>query len=55
MGSRPEKEISFTAPAVTRTFDGLLLDFDGTIVDSTAAIVKHWHWWVWSLCPVGCC
>ncbi|KAJ5794123.1 HAD-superfamily hydrolase subfamily IA variant 3 [Penicillium paradoxum] len=34
---------SFSAPAQVHTFDGLLSDFDGTIVDSTDAIVKHWH------------
>lgn len=27
---------SFSAPQQTLTFDGLLSDFDGTIVDSTA-------------------
>jgi glycerol 3-phosphatase-1 len=25
------------------TFDGILFDLDGTIVDSTNAIIKHWH------------
>ncbi|KAL4905900.1 hypothetical protein BDW74DRAFT_177598 [Aspergillus multicolor] len=34
---------SFSAPPQVLTFDGLLSDFDGTIVDSTDAIVKHWH------------
>ncbi|KAJ5098857.1 Glycerol-1-phosphate phosphohydrolase 2 [Penicillium argentinense] len=34
---------SFSAPTETVTFDGILSDFDGTIVDSTNAIVKHWH------------
>ncbi|PYH87266.1 HAD-like protein [Aspergillus uvarum CBS 121591] len=34
---------SFSAPPQILTFDGLLSDFDGTIVDSTDAIVKHWH------------
>ncbi|KAJ5995594.1 HAD-superfamily hydrolase subfamily IA variant 3 [Penicillium waksmanii] len=34
---------SFSAPTQNFTFDGILSDFDGTIVDSTAAIVKHWH------------
>lgn len=24
-------------------FDALLFDMDGTLIDSTAAIVKHWH------------
>ncbi|KAF3483233.1 uncharacterized protein GIQ15_02557 [Arthroderma uncinatum] len=33
----------FTGPRISLTFDGLLFDFDGTIVDSTAAVVKHWH------------
>lgn len=26
-----------------RCFAGILFDLDGTIVDSTDAIVKHWH------------
>ena len=34
---------AFTGPITTQFFDGILLDLDGTIVDSTAAIVKHWH------------
>ncbi|KAL4976811.1 HAD-like domain-containing protein [Aspergillus desertorum] len=34
---------SFSAPPQILTFDGLLSDFDGTIIDSTDAIVKHWH------------
>ncbi|KAB8238876.1 HAD-like domain-containing protein [Aspergillus alliaceus] len=34
---------SFSAPPQVLTFDGLLSDFDGTIIDSTDAIVKHWH------------
>ncbi|DAA73084.1 glycerol-1-phosphate phosphohydrolase [Trichophyton mentagrophytes] len=34
---------SFSGPRISLTFDGLLFDFDGTIVDSTAAVVKHWH------------
>ena len=35
-------EGDYTAPAVQITFDGLLFDIDGTIIDSTAAVVKHW-------------
>jgi len=31
------------SPSETYTFHGLLFDMDGTIVDSTDAIVKHWH------------
>ncbi|EEH21124.2 hypothetical protein PABG_03355 [Paracoccidioides brasiliensis Pb03] len=34
---------SFSAPTQAYSFDGLLFDFDGTIVDSTEAIVKHWY------------
>ena len=34
---------SFTAPPSAHHFAALLFDFDGTIIDSTAAIVKHWH------------
>ncbi|KAL9042150.1 MAG: hypothetical protein Q9180_000798 [Flavoplaca navasiana] len=34
---------TFTAPAETHTFNGILFDMDGTIVNSTDAIVKHWH------------
>lgn len=36
-------EPSFTAKPEIVRFDGLLFDMDGTIVDSTPAIVKHWH------------
>ena len=36
----------FTGPAQIYSFAGLLFDMDGTIVDSTDAIVKHWHKWV---------
>ena len=30
------------------TFAGILFDMDGTLVDSTDAIVKHWHKWVFA-------
>lgn len=36
-------ENSFSAPPEIHEFHGLLFDFDGTIIDSTDAIVKHWH------------
>ena len=35
--------MSFTAPSERVSFDGLLFDMDGTIVDSTAAVMNHWH------------
>lgn len=35
--------MSYTAPPQSIKFDGLLFDMDGTIIDSTAAVVKHWH------------
>ncbi|EAS27760.3 HAD hydrolase, family IA [Coccidioides immitis RS] len=34
---------NFSGPPQVHAFDGLLFDFDGTIIDSTEAIVKHWH------------
>ncbi|KFY96951.1 hypothetical protein V500_02244 [Pseudogymnoascus sp. VKM F-4518 (FW-2643)] len=41
MGSTDEG--SYTAPAEEVSFAGLLFDLDGTIIDSTDAVVKHWH------------
>ncbi|KAK7951995.1 HAD-like protein [Apiospora aurea] len=35
--------MSYTAPPVKAGFRGLLFDMDGTIIDSTAAVVNHWH------------
>ena len=43
MGSLQVDESSFDAPPQVHSFLGILLDFDGTIIDSTDAIVKHWH------------
>lgn len=34
---------NFSAPAEVVDFSALLFDMDGTIIDSTPAIVKHWH------------
>ena len=34
---------AFTSPVETHYFAGLLFDMDGTVIDSTNAIVKHWH------------
>lgn len=45
-------QTAFRAPMERHEFKGILLDLDGTIVDSTAAIVKHWHKSV-SLCPLS--
>ncbi|KAF2145657.1 uncharacterized protein K452DRAFT_264870 [Aplosporella prunicola CBS 121167] len=36
-------EADFSAPAEVHTFGGLLFDLDGTVIDSTEAIIKHWH------------
>lgn len=41
--SSEAKEAAFTAPMARHSFAGILLDLDGTIVDSTEAVVKHWH------------
>lgn len=38
-----EESPAFTGPPEIHTFAGVLFDMDGTIVDSTDAIVKHWH------------
>lgn len=38
-----EENPFFTGRPETRDFAGILFDMDGTIVDSTDAIVKHWH------------
>ncbi|KAI1459299.1 HAD-like protein [Annulohypoxylon moriforme] len=35
--------MDYTAPPFEVTFKALLFDMDGTIIDSTAAVVKHWH------------
>ncbi|KAI8629180.1 HAD-like protein [Xylariaceae sp. FL1651] len=35
--------MEYTAPPQTVTFQGLLFDMDGTIIDSTTAVEKHWH------------
>lgn len=39
MGSTPE----YIQPPQELTFDGFLFDMDGTIIDSTEAVVKHWE------------
>ncbi|KAI5865107.1 HAD-like protein [Durotheca rogersii] len=35
--------MEYNAPPVEVSFEGLLFDMDGTIIDSTAAVVKHWN------------
>ncbi|EFQ28769.1 haloacid dehalogenase-like hydrolase [Colletotrichum graminicola] len=35
--------MSYAAPPQRITFDGFLFDMDGTIIDSTEAVEKHWH------------
>ncbi|CAK7203804.1 DL-glycerol-3-phosphatase [Sporothrix eucalyptigena] len=41
--TRPATRPSYTGASVQVTFDGFLFDMDGTIIDSTDAVVKHWH------------
>ncbi|KAK3362122.1 HAD-like domain-containing protein [Lasiosphaeria ovina] len=45
MGSTVESPAAaaFDAPPESVGFDGFLFDMDGTIIDSTAAVVKHWE------------
>ncbi|OTB19699.1 hypothetical protein K445DRAFT_148702 [Daldinia sp. EC12] len=35
--------MDYSTPPFEVSFKGLLFDMDGTIIDSTAAVVKHWH------------
>jgi glycerol 3-phosphatase-1 len=35
--------MSYSGAPVQEFFHGLLFDMDGTIIDSTPAVVKHWH------------
>lgn len=37
------EENNFSAPAEVVEFSALLFDMDGTIIDSTPAIVKYWQ------------
>jgi glycerol 3-phosphatase-1 len=39
MGSTPD----YSLPPQELEFDGFLFDMDGTIIDSTEAVVKHWE------------
>jgi hypothetical protein len=34
---------NFSAPPQTVNLSGFLFDMDGTIIDSTEAVEKHWH------------
>jgi glycerol 3-phosphatase-1 len=43
MGSTEPTAPAYSAPPEIVTFDGLLFDMDGTIIDSTDAVVKHWE------------
>ncbi|KAK4044524.1 hypothetical protein C8A01DRAFT_12106 [Parachaetomium inaequale] len=43
MGSTEPAAPAYSAPPEVVTFDGLLFDMDGTIIDSTDAVVKHWE------------
>lgn len=33
----------YNLPPQEVSFDGFLFDMDGTIIDSTEAVVKHWQ------------
>lgn len=47
MGSQPD----YSQPPQQATFAGFLWDMDGTIIDSTPAIVKHWH--TYAICSLA--
>ncbi|KAF7185000.1 Glycerol-1-phosphate phosphohydrolase 2 [Pseudocercospora fuligena] len=38
-----EENQNFSSPPESHSFSALLFDMDGTIIDSTDAIIKHWH------------
>jgi len=42
MASADSSNLDYWAPPEQVAFDGLLFDMDGTIIDSTDAVVKHW-------------
>lgn len=48
MGSQPD----YSQPPLQVSFAGFLWDMDGTIIDSTPAIEKHWHTYVAARQPV---
>lgn len=37
------EDAGFTAPPSLHEFEAFLFDMDGTIIDSTAAVVQYWH------------
>lgn len=43
MGSEHPRPLEYSAPPEEVTFDGLLFDMDGTIIDSTNAVIRHWE------------
>lgn len=43
MPHHEEDEDNFTALAEEHEFNALLFDMDGTIIDSTDAVIKYWH------------
>lgn len=42
-GSNTSQRAAFKGPAVMIECAGALFDMDGTIIDSTQAIIKHWQ------------
>ncbi|KAI9819878.1 MAG: hypothetical protein M1827_006447 [Pycnora praestabilis] len=38
-----DKVHDFPTPSEVHAFAGILFDMDGTLIDSTEAIIKHWH------------
>ncbi len=46
-------EPSYSLPPQQVTFDGILFDMDGTIIDSTPAVIKHWYAYVIRLLANG--
>ena len=36
-------KMTYSSAPITVPFDGFLFDMDGTIIDSTPAVEKHWQ------------
>ena len=41
--SKQANKAEFSGPTITRSYAAILFDMDGTIIDSTNAIIKTWE------------
>ncbi len=47
-------DMDFAAPPIRVNFKAFLFDMDGTIIDSTAAVEKHWQTYVLASVSASC-